>query len=236
MLKTVMPHGLKLYYENLELLLKFWPECWHLIYLADDRMRSEQFERIRREILASIAAGDPAPAHWDAANPWTAVFVAASKDKDYWDKHVKSIAASWPAHGARGAPKAPEEQFAQLNLPGVRPDLTPGGDGRRKRDALSRSPSKPGKGKRKGKRKRKEDRLRERLDKYETKDGRGGGKNNKGNQKQSPKEQDCFSFSKSFGVCKDCEPDSVCPAGRKHRCHLRGGAHKASACPKKKSG
>jgi hypothetical protein len=110
MLKAVMPHGLKLYYENLEVLLKLWPECWHLIYLAGDRMRSEPFERIRREIVASITAGDPAPAHWDAANPWTAVFVAASKDKDYWDKHVKDIAASWLAHGARGAPKAPHRR------------------------------------------------------------------------------------------------------------------------------
>ena len=179
--------------------------------------------------------------------------MAASKDKDYWDKHVKSIAASWLAHGARGAPKAPEEQFAQLNLPGMRPDLTPGGGGRRKRDTLSRSPSKQGKGKRKGRRKRKEQVLQERLDKYENKGGsrrgrsrsrgrggggggRGGSKNNKGKQKQSPKEQDCFSFSKSFGVCKDCEPDSVCPQGRKHRCHLCGGSHKASACPKKKQG
>jgi hypothetical protein len=166
--------------------------------------------------------------------------VAASKDKDYWDTHVKDIAASWLAHGARGAPKAPEEQFAQLNLPGMRPDMTPGGGGRRKRDTPSRSPSKQGKGKRKGRRKRKEQVLQDRLDKYENKGGsrrgRGGSKNNKGKQKQSPKEQDCFSFSKSFGVCKGCEPDSVCPQGRKHRCHLCGGAHKASACPKKKPG
>ena len=40
--------------------------------------------------------------------------MAAAADKDYWDEHVKNIATSWLAHGARGAPKAPEEELAQL--------------------------------------------------------------------------------------------------------------------------
>ena len=48
--------------------------------------------------------------------------------------------------------------------------------------------------------------------------------------------QCCYSFSKGFGTCKDCEPGSSCPTGRQHKCHLCGGAHKAAACPKKKKG
>ena len=54
-----------------------------MVYMAGDRVRSEQFERIRREITASINVGNAAPAHWEVAHPWKAVFVAAAQDKDY---------------------------------------------------------------------------------------------------------------------------------------------------------
>ena len=246
MLRCVMGFALKLYYENLERLLKLWPECWHLIYIADDRMRSEQMERIRREIAVKITNGQAPPAHWDPNRPWTAVFLAAAADKDYWDEHVKNIATSWLAHGARGAPKAPEEEFAQLHLPGMRKDLQTPGD-RSSRKATSRSRSKVNKeGKGKRKRKRQQDRLKEKLRQAEADAKRKRSRTrsrsrNKNRGRNKPtggsgdtNSQACYSFSKSYGACKDCEPGSSCAAGRQHKCHLCGGAHKAAACPKKK--
>ena len=55
MIRAVMGWALNLYYKNMEKLVERWPECWHLIYCADDLMRSEHLERIRRRIVASIA-------------------------------------------------------------------------------------------------------------------------------------------------------------------------------------
>ena len=118
MIRAVMGWALNLYYKHMERLVERWPECWHLIYCADDMLRSEHLERIRRRIVTSIAEGHPAPRDWDAASPWTACFVAAVRDKDFWDEHVTQRAMSWMAHGARGVPKAREDELASRMLPG----------------------------------------------------------------------------------------------------------------------
>ena len=71
--------------------------CWWLIYQADLRMRSEEFERIRRRLESQRAqaegAGALAPtldAIIDAGQPWDAVFRAATADEtgSYWAKEV----------------------------------------------------------------------------------------------------------------------------------------------------
>ena len=62
--------------------------------------------------------------------------------------------------------------------------------------------------------------------------GKGRGRKPTGGGGDTSK-QCCYSFSKGYGACKDCEPGSSCPTGRQHKCHLCGGAHKAAACSKK---
>ena len=43
-LKAVAGHVLKTYNRRMAKLVELWPECWHLIYQADDLMRSEHME------------------------------------------------------------------------------------------------------------------------------------------------------------------------------------------------
>ena len=43
------------YYYAFEKLVTQWPECWHLCALADDRARSEHFERVRRQLELDAA-------------------------------------------------------------------------------------------------------------------------------------------------------------------------------------
>ena len=49
------------YRKRIERLPPRWPEVWYVIALADDKMRAEGSERIRRHIESSIANGSPAP-------------------------------------------------------------------------------------------------------------------------------------------------------------------------------
>ena len=99
-----------------------------MVYEADDNMRAEHIERIRRKVVTDIARGEPAPDHWDAAHPWTACFVLAANAKEYWDEHVKERAVAWHAHGGHGAPQPAIVAFAAQNLPGIRANITPDRD------------------------------------------------------------------------------------------------------------
>ena len=97
-----------------------------------------------------------------------------------------------------------------------------------------------------GKRKRKEEKLEKKFRQLKSKRSRsrshsrgrrsgGGGRGQKNSGGGGDKsKEDCYSFSKGFGACTGCEPGSSCSAGRKHRCDICGGAHKAAARTKKK--
>ena len=69
MTRSVRGWAMDRYYKNLEKLLTKWPLCWFLIYAADDKMRSEHMERIRRRIAQSIAQGGAPPRDWDPDHP-----------------------------------------------------------------------------------------------------------------------------------------------------------------------
>ena len=47
MSRHVRDFALDAYYKNVEKLLRLWPNCWHLVYEADDHMRAEHVEQIR---------------------------------------------------------------------------------------------------------------------------------------------------------------------------------------------
>lgn len=64
--------------------------CWWLVAQADQRMRSEHMERIRRqaeeERNAATAAGQPHP--MDPRMPWDYCFKIAAQDRRFWDEEL----------------------------------------------------------------------------------------------------------------------------------------------------
>ena len=69
MIAQATRQALEDYARNLERLAMLHPNCWHLIYTADDRCRSSHLLRIRRRWEAHIASGYPPPTGW-GASPW----------------------------------------------------------------------------------------------------------------------------------------------------------------------
>ena len=61
---------------------RFGAQCWDIIYVyvADTRMRGEEFERIRRRLISEPAHG------FTEANPWSAVFAHAVREEGFWNK------------------------------------------------------------------------------------------------------------------------------------------------------
>ena len=91
LLKAVAIERLDAYGEFIKKISRRYPDCWWLVYLGDVRMRSEEFERIRRE-----AARDK-PKGWDVSKPWDYVFSAAVTDTDFWNEEVKEPALMFVA-------------------------------------------------------------------------------------------------------------------------------------------
>ena len=231
MLDVVAECALTRYSKRIERLSLCWPEAWHLIALADDKMRAEGLERIRRRIETSIANGSPAPQQWSAAKPWTSAFLVAADDDQFWNEQVRDLAASWIARGGRGALLAPDEQIAAKNMREM------GG-----KDALH-VPTEPpasaaakdrpwGEGKSRGAMQRKRKREQPTMpqakwgDKGASPKGsvaanwasRKGGDKGKGKGKSSKDatgKEICYSWGFRQGACKG---DNPCPNNRAHCC------------------
>ena len=65
-------------------------QCWFIIYTADVRMRSEQFERLRRHVERDHqqATSRMLSSNFDPAKPWHSVFGMALADKIWWDENL----------------------------------------------------------------------------------------------------------------------------------------------------
>ena len=61
---------------------RFGAQCWDIIYVADTRMRGEEFERIRRRLVSEPAHG------FTEANPWSAVLAQAVREEGFWNREV----------------------------------------------------------------------------------------------------------------------------------------------------
>ena len=72
---------------------RFGEGAWAVIYQADVRMRSEQFERIRRrgakEKSDAVTAGGRHP--FDENSPWQWVFEQAIGDLPFWKEQVEDV-------------------------------------------------------------------------------------------------------------------------------------------------
>jgi hypothetical protein len=210
--------------------------CWWLITQADQRMRSEQMERIRRRLelekQTATAAGSTHPL--DDTVPWDLCFEEAAGDARYWDEELHAKAVLYITHikskhqltdpghgmgtessaraGSAGGSHQGEGQHAK------RKKQSHGGRGGRgsghKSDSRSASQapsgSSKGYGKNKGKAKQVDGRFRV--------DASGN--------------EICWSWNKSESGCAE-----VCAAGRAHVCEwCRSSKHRSFQCPQKPPG
>ena len=200
---------------------------WWIIALADQRMRSERMEKLRRMLESDAAEGRPATAGgFDKDRPWDAVFLAAANDSEFWNEEVREAALLFisrvkdreeladPGHHVRadGEWQAGEQ----------RPDSPDGERG--------------GRGKAKGRRdreKKKSQGVKEQQQQTAKSNGpedKGKSKGDKGKAKGKGKSrvQVCFAWNRDAGGCP-----SPCPNGRSHICETCGSAdHKGSECKK----
>lgn len=72
-------------------------DVWFLVSLADCRMRSEEFPRLRRELelIHEEKMAAQLPSSYDPLRSWDSVFAAATGAKDYWHDEVREKAIMW---------------------------------------------------------------------------------------------------------------------------------------------
>ena len=134
MLEIVAESALSRYQLHIEKLNKLYPECWGLIYLADDKFRQEYIDRIRRRIEGDVTRGVTPPPLWNKDAPWSAAFLEGASDREpFWDDQVRHPAVAWMASGRKGSPTALEDESAARALRDASP--------RRVRDAPNSPPT-----------------------------------------------------------------------------------------------
>ena len=207
----------------------YGPAFWWLIAQADQRMRAEQFDRLRRraetEHGAATARGDPHPL--DPVRPWDLVFKLAAADDKFWGEELVQKCVLFATHlKSQGQLGDPGHGVAQLGGE----TSGSGGGGRTRRTPRG------------AKRKREED---HRDDNRNTNQsgakgsGKAGGKG-KGKNKGNPdaKTPDgafrssragkpiCWAWNRERTGC--AEP---CAGDRAHVCEWCRGGHRGLDCP-----
>eukprot|EP00435_Cladocopium_sp_Y103_P008443 s1353_g2.t1 len=95
---------------------QFGDDTWFLISKADAQMRSEQMERLRRQLRSNPEWG------YNEASPWSSVFMAATKDHEYWSKELATPATLFLArHNKREPMRTKDEEEVDTASPTKRP-------------------------------------------------------------------------------------------------------------------
>ena len=213
------------YFDHISKLNEEFPEAWHLIMQAEDRCRGEVFERYRRQLSKAATEGKlPMGLDFDPTQPWVGVFAYASRDTEYWGRHVVRPAHTFLARGGksmsnRSAEDVNVSEDARAALAGVAGSV----------GALHRDP----------KRRRRETKSKDSPPSKEAKPDAGSDKAESHSKSEHPKKwgthyitdydghEICFKFAK--GKAGDCgEP---CSQGRVHRCQHCLGSHVNDQCP-----
>jgi hypothetical protein len=248
MLGAASHSALTAYERALEKLTRQWPKAWHLITMADDKMRAEHWDRMKRRFFGDESRGSTMAMDWDAAAPWTCVIRLSSEDDRFWNEQVRHPAASWMASGGRSVPLAPEEQIANAHITGGRDALSP------EKEAGPGSRTKATRKVKKDKQKLSRNADKEELKKLRAGNGGGnswpsstgsgaaetGGKGGKAKGKgrhsvDQAGEQLCFSWNNAKGKCESVPNGQPCPDGRTHKCSIcLSPGHRSGACPQGK--
>lgn len=251
----VPPHGpkpvvtiacLEEYADKISELCAEFPECWHLVWQAEDRCRRDELERIRRSLVRARIEGNlPMNIRFDPDQPWVGVFTYAARDGEYWAKHVTRPAQTFLARGGSGR-KMTREAAESVMLDKDMVKITSGGG--------AGVQGEPGQGQSRNARKRRAEKQRQdEARKWSSTASKGGWENSasswapKGSGKtQSQKgmhprkygqtfvttregDEICYKFSKGApGACS--EP---CVDGRTHCCQYCLGAHPNQQCQKR---
>ena len=102
LLETVDAERLDAYAEHVRsFVTQFGDSAWWLVYRAENRLRCEHMERLRRTLHDKPAHG------YTAARPWNAVFAAAVRDGDYWTRELVTPATPLALPASR-APFQPQ--------------------------------------------------------------------------------------------------------------------------------
>eukprot|EP00438_Fugacium_kawagutii_P001964 Skav210032 [mRNA] locus=scaffold706:72092:73324:+ [translate_table: standard] len=101
-LRVVTQACLEEYFEKISKLNLDHPEAWHLLMRAEDKCRSEQFERYRRQLTKAAAENRlPMGLDFNPLQPWTGVFTHAARHREFWQEHVVGPAMLFIARGRR---------------------------------------------------------------------------------------------------------------------------------------
>ena len=101
-LRVVTQACLEEYFERVAKLNVDYPEAWHLLMKAEDKCRSEMFERYRRQLTKASAENRlPMGLDFNPLQPWIGMFTHAARNKDFWDEHVISPAMLFIARGGK---------------------------------------------------------------------------------------------------------------------------------------
>lgn len=229
--------ALEEYADRIAELVREFPECWHLIWSADDRCRRDELERIRRALTRARLEGRlPMNITFEVSQPWVGCLTQAARDSEFWAKHVIRPAQTFLARsGTRKNMSA--EQASEIAVEQTK--VTHG---------LSDKTSPPGMGQSSNARKRRAKWRKDDEDKRSAKSSPSwsmsaawsAGKKSAKTVEHPRKygqlfvtsregEELCFKFSKGpQGACP--EP---CPDGRVHLCQYCRQPHPNSLCPKK---
>ena len=234
MLGTVSLSALEAYARHVERLTVQWPNCWGLIYQADDCARSEKLDRIKRQIMIESGRGRQVPLDWNPNKPWSCVYNVLVKDVTYWSEKVHVPAAAWTAAGSRGLPVVATEAAVLRAIPGGE-DALGGKVARHDEPKVGTS-----KRERREAKKRKIAADREELAAFRkssggSSSGHGKGKaKGKGKTKDQAGSQICFAWASNTGSCAGLGPGAECKGAikRVHKCRIcLSPSHRDDQCP-----
>ena len=197
---------------------------WWIIALADQRMRSERMERIRRELEAAAFDGRLADAGGlDRERPWDAVFLRAAQDHEFWQAEVVEVSLLYAAKVKDRAELTDPGHHVWVAGEAKRTDAVSEAQGRQEAASATRSRA------RRDREKRKHTPAAEAVDKRATgsAEDAGNGKGGKAKGKGKSRIQVCYAWNRDAAGCPN-----PCPNGRAHVCEACGSVdHKGKACP-----
>jgi hypothetical protein len=228
---VVQPHSLERYFEAFKELCQEFPECWHLLMPAEDRMRAERFEHIRRNLQRAHNEGKvPLDVDFNPATPWDGVFQAAALDHQYWDSNVRRPAVAFLARmGSQLQPTLePVSEGAKASLANVEAALGAtaplGPTSPANKKTKKRKKESPGEGSDKEKKQATKPKVEDRFT-NKTHPKKWGGLFHSTREGREL----CYTWAKGATPDACSEP---CAANRAHRCQICLGAHQNRECKK----
>ena len=104
--------------KHIKELVKCWPGCGGLVYIAEDKSQAVHLDRIRRRIEEEIARGlkEPPPPVGQSSH-WGASFLCGIVETEQFrDEHVRHSVTTWLSGGRQGIAMPAEESRARESL------------------------------------------------------------------------------------------------------------------------